>query len=101
MENIKEDRTVAIVSYLYLIGWVIAFALYSKNKTELGAYHLRQSLGLLITIHLFVWFGILGKILSVLGFLFIVIGLIYAIQSEKKPVPIVGELYQSIFKGIA
>jgi hypothetical protein len=101
MENTKEDKTVAIVSYIYIVGWIIAFLIYGKNKTEFGAYHLRQALGLHITFHLFLLFGIVGKILSLLVVIFIIIGLIYAVQGDKKLVPIVGNFYQSIFKGIA
>ena len=101
MENTKEDNTVAIVSYITIIGWIVAFVLYGKNKTELGAYHLRQSLGLFLTGIVLWWIPIIGWILNVLVFLFWIIGLIYAIQCEKKPVPIVGEFYQSLLKGIA
>jgi hypothetical protein len=100
MESTKKDNTVAIVSYIYIIGWIIAFLLYGKNKTELGAYHLRQSLGLHVTFSLLLFFGTVGKILSLLMVLFMIIGLIYAIQRENKPVPIVGDLYQSLFKGV-
>ncbi|TAG32029.1 MAG: hypothetical protein EAZ36_02685, partial [Verrucomicrobia bacterium] len=45
-----EDRTVAIVSYLTLIGFIVAVVLHSSGKkTALGAFHLRQCLGILIT----------------------------------------------------
>jgi uncharacterized membrane protein len=101
MENAKEYNTVAIVSYITLVGWIVAFVLYGKNKTDLGAYHLRQSLGLFLTGIILWWIPIVGWILNVLVFLFWVIGLIYAIQGDKKPVPIAGEFYQSILKGIA
>lgn len=100
MNNLNEDKTVAILSYITLIGWVVAFVIYPKNKTGLGAYHLRQSLGLHITYHLLMFATIVGQILSVLVFIFLIIGLIYAIQGDKKPVPVLGEFYQSIFKGI-
>jgi uncharacterized membrane protein len=101
MESDRTNNTVAIVSYIYIPGWIIAFLLYGKNKTEFGAYHLRQALGLHITFHLLLLFGTVGKILSLLIVIFIIIGLIYAVQGDKKPVPAVGELFQSLFKGIA
>jgi uncharacterized membrane protein len=100
MNNLNEDKTVAIVSYLTLVGWVVAFVIYGKNKTDLGAYHLRQSLGLHITYHLLMFATIVGQILSVFVFIFVIIGLIYAIQGEKKPVPVAGDFFQSLFKGI-
>lgn len=100
MNSTEEDKTVAVVSYITLLGWIIAFIIYGKNKTELGAYHLRQSLGLHITYLLLLLFGVAGKILAVLIFIFAIIGLIYAIQCDKKPVPVLGDIYQSLFKGI-
>jgi uncharacterized membrane protein len=98
--NSKENNTVAILSYIYILGWIIAILLHGKNKTELGTYHLRQALGLHITFHLLLLFGTVGKILSLLIVIFMIIGLIYAIQGDKKPVPVAGELFQSLFKGI-
>ena len=43
-----EDRTVAILAYLTLIGFIVAIVLHSNKKTKLGAFHLRQMLGLLL-----------------------------------------------------
>src|SRR5688500_4741815 len=47
--NATEDKTIAIVSYLTLIGFIVALILHGNKKTRLGAYHLRQSLGLMLT----------------------------------------------------
>src|SRR4051812_27953393 len=44
-----EDRTVAILSYLTVFGFIIAVVLNSSRKTQLGAFHLRQALGLFLT----------------------------------------------------
>ena len=43
-----DARTVAIVAYLSLIGFVVALVLHNQNKSALGAYHLRQALGLVV-----------------------------------------------------
>ena len=100
MNTTSEDKTVAIVSYITIIGWVVAFVIYSSNKNELGAFHLRQSLGLFITGFILWWIPVLGWILNILVFIFWLIGLINAIQGEKKPLLFIGEFYQNIFKGI-
>lgn len=100
MEKSKAYNTAAILSYIYILGWVIAFFIYSKNKTEFAVYHLRQALGLHVTFHLLLLFGTVGRIMSLLIVIFTIIGLIYAIQGDKKPVPVLGDLYQSLFKGI-
>jgi uncharacterized membrane protein len=91
-----EDKTVAILSYITLIGFIVAIVIHNNKKTQLGAFHLRQMLGLILT-------GLLGiiPILGLLVFLFLlvlwVMGLISATKGEMKPVPLLGSLYQKWF----
>jgi len=101
MTESAEDKTVAIVSYITVIGWIVAIVLHSNNKTELGAFHLRQALGLFLTGVILWWIPIVGWILNIVVFIFWILGLIYAIQGDKKAVPLVGDFYQNIFKGLA
>ena len=103
-----EDKTVAIVSYLTIVGFIVAIILHSSKKTRLGAYHLRQVLGLVITgFALGVGCFIIGMIpvvnlvlllvWPVVGIAFLVfwiMGIIAAVNGEMKPMPIVGPLYQ-------
>lgn len=100
MNTTSEDKTIAIVSYITFIGWIIALILHSNQKTTLGTFHLRQSLGLYITGMILWWIPVIGWILNIVVFVFWLIGLINAIQGEAKPVPIVGVIYQDLFKGI-
>ena len=101
MNTQTEDKSAAILSYLFFLGWVIAIIIHSNNKTELGAFHIRQALGLYVTGVILWWIPIVGWILNLVVFVFWLIGLINAISGEKKPVPLVGDFYQDIFKGIA
>lgn len=101
MNTTTEDKTVAILSYITIFGWIIALVLHSNNKTELGAFHLRQVLGLYLTGIILWWIPVIGWILNIVVFVFWLIGLINAINGEEKPVPLVGDFYQDIFKGIA
>ena len=108
----KENTMPAIVSYLWWIGWLISyFGLYKDNKTEFNAFHLRQSFGVHISsIVLFVAGfvldyipfvgGLLEWALRIVIFVMMIIGLVQASQGSKKPLPIVGKLFQDIFKGI-
>jgi uncharacterized membrane protein len=103
-----EDKTIAIIAYLTLIGFIVALILHMNKKTKLGAFHLRQMLGLILT---GVAVGICGFVLifiPIIGwlchwalliaiFVLWVMGLIAAINGEMKPVPIVGPLYQKWF----
>ncbi len=104
-----DGKTIAIVSYLWLVGWVIALIMHNNNKSELGAFHLRQTLGLMI-----LWFCVwvinvvlvlmdipfVGWIFSLALFVLWLLGFIGAIQGEKKLIPVLGEQFQDWFKGI-
>ena len=100
-----EDCTVAILGYITLIGFIVALVLYSSKKTAIGAYHLRQALGLMITA--FVGYMVLA-VIPVIGWLliplfslvilaFAVIGLIAAANGQQKPLPLLGEKFQQWF----
>ena len=107
-----NGKTIAILSYITLIGWIIALVMHGSNKTSLGAYHLRQTLGImilgiaisiiripLIFIPFLGW--AIGLCLS-LGLLALwIMGLISAVNAEEKPVPLVGDLFQKWFAGFA
>lgn len=102
-----QGKTVAIVSYLTWIGWIIAIIIHGNNKSVFGAYHLRQSLGILLTgvaLGFVSWIPFLGWVVGFLGFImllvFWIMGLISAVNGEAKPVPILGEFYQKTFSGI-
>lgn len=108
----NEDKTIAILSYITFIGWIVAIVMHGSNKTKLGAFHIRQALGIFITL---VAVAIVATILAFIPFLgwFIdlamyiamlaawIMGLIGAISGEMKPLPVVGEFYQKILAGVA
>ncbi|GGI24088.1 DUF4870 domain-containing protein [Pedobacter mendelii] len=110
----EDGKTASIVSYITIIGWLIAyFALYKDKKTSLGSFHLRQSLLInLIYIGLNIVQRIvlistasatlyyLFSILYVVLFILWLIGLIGAIQAQKKPIPFIGEKAQTMFPNI-
>ena len=100
-----SPKTIAIVAHLTLIGWIIALVMHNSNKSELGAFYLRQMLGLILL-------GVLSNFISaassmlglVFGLLLLVLwilSLIGALNEEKKPTPIVGEYFQDWFKFIS
>jgi len=91
-----EDKTVAILSYITLIGFIVAIVLNSNKKTKLGAFHLRQVLGLFITGVLCI-IPLLGLLVAIGLLVFWIMGLISAIKGEMKPVPLLGAMYQKWF----
>src|SRR5215207_7662758 len=95
----KEDTTVALLAYITIIGFIIAIVMHGNKKTALGAYHLRQALGLFITG--FVG-GIVLAIIPVVGWMllpffylaiviFAVLGIVAAVSGKQKPLPVLGE----------
>jgi uncharacterized membrane protein len=103
-----EDKTVAILSYLTLLGFIAAIVINSNKKTKLGAYHLRQAMGLFLTAIAAGFAGVVLMIIPILGLLCAfailvalvvlwVMGLIAAVQGEAKPLPFLGPMYQKWF----
>lgn len=105
--GVSEDKTAAILSYLTVVGFIIAVVLHGQKKTRLGAFHLRQALGLYLA---FVVAGALNWALvfiPVLGWLAIVVmwavlvlgwvmGLIGAAQGQMKPALAIGKPLQDL-----
>ncbi|MDR0901626.1 MAG: hypothetical protein LBM92_02525 [Opitutaceae bacterium] len=107
VEVSTEDKTVAIVSYLTLIGFIVAIVMHSSKKTKLGAFHLRQTLGLLITgfaLGIVAVVPVIGWIIAPLGSLFLfvcwILGFIAAIGGKEKPFPLIGKLIQQKLGGV-
>jgi uncharacterized membrane protein len=97
----KDDgKLVAILSYITLIGWIIAIILHSNNKTKLGAFHLRQALLLVLAGIVFSFIPIVGWILNIGVFVLWIMGLVFAIQGTEKEIPLIGHLAQDWFKSI-
>lgn len=99
----QNAQLISIICYLSFVGWIIAFIIYQNDKSELAIFHLRQSLGILITIMIGVfvfWIPIIGWLCAILMFVLWLMGLIYAAQGEQKTVPILGELYQNLLRAI-
>ncbi|MGB3618170.1 MAG: hypothetical protein WBA12_08625 [Catalinimonas sp.] len=105
----EESKWIAFVSYLTLVGWVIALVLNNdaKNKSQLNAFHLRQSLTLMLAAFALSFINIipiLGQIVWLVGSLGLlvlwVLGFIAAVQGRMKAVPLVGEKSQEWFSSI-
>jgi uncharacterized membrane protein len=118
--TIAEDRTVAIISYLTIIGFIVALVLFGQpgKKTALNGFHLRQNLGLwvggivfgialMVVSFVLAFIPLIGPLLSVLlfiafygGFFVLwIMGLLAAVNGELKPVPVIGAKIQEVFKG--
>lgn len=105
-----DEKTTGIVSYIGLIGLIIAFVM-DKDKSPFSRFHIRQNIGLTVLylamyVVYFIVLMIMPKIGMILSLLFLfpfilwIIGIIGAVKGEMKPVPVVGDKFQEWFKSI-
>jgi uncharacterized membrane protein len=105
-----DQKTIAWISYVTLIGWIIAIITYnsSTDKSSLAKFHLRQSFGIFITgialyilmlmmIFVIPFFFFIIPFIGIAVFILAVIGLVAAVNGEEKPVPVLGNFYQKTF----
>ncbi|HCM34344.1 DUF4870 domain-containing protein [Chryseobacterium sp.] len=104
-----DNKTLSIVSYITVFGWLVSFILGKEKPNSLLKYHLKQSLGLVIfSIALSIIINILFivtslGILGILGFLpliLAIVGIINAANEVEKPLPIIGKMFEDKFSFI-
>lgn len=102
-----NNKTFSLISYITIIGWLVAYFGGKDQADDLLKYHLRQSLGLgiisvilnIITISI----SFLGMAVNIIGILILVlaiIGIINANNGEKKPLPVIGAYFEDKFSFI-
>ncbi|MGB1199585.1 MAG: hypothetical protein ACPG46_11090 [Thalassotalea sp.] len=87
-------RFVSTISYLTLLGWVVAIVLYGKNHSALACFHLRQSLGLIVTAAVLSFIPLFGWLLNIVLAIFWFVALYHTIVGQKFIIPVVGQFYQ-------
>jgi len=104
--DIEEGKTMAFVSYLTLIGTLIAFFLNQDKKNPFVAFHTRQALGLwllymllgyfvsnfdswMVTMSFWVFIGTL-----------ILYGIFGALSGKITNVPFIGTFFQKFFQSL-
>lgn len=99
-----DNKTISIISYITIIGWLIAYLVGKDKLDAFSKYHLRQSLGLAIIgvilsiIPISAFF--LGMIINLVGLLLLVlfiIGIINAVNGQMKPLPVIGKYFEDKF----
>lgn len=107
MENqtVNEGKTMAIISYFWWIGLIVAFIMNNSKKNTFASFHIRQMIGLLLlnlasTVIFRYLGGTISMVLATGTFILWIIGLIGAAQGEEKRIPLLGDLFQDWFKGI-
>src|SRR5690606_11857041 len=104
--DIEKGRKNAIISYLTILGVIIAYYLNNeeKSKSAFANFHIRQSLGLWLTFYALGY--IIGSFDSwlvtssfyVFFAVLFIYGFVNALNRKAQAVPLVGAFYQKIFK---
>lgn len=88
-------KTTDIVAYITWIGWIVAFCAGTRQESK---FHLNQALVIwLINIVLMILanipiVGIVAGILSIVMFVFWIMGLVNACQGNEKELPLIGSI---------
>ncbi|MFK8060664.1 MAG: hypothetical protein AB8B78_11300 [Polaribacter sp.] len=104
--NLKDSKNIATISYLTIIGLVIAYILNKEKNNYFVSFHIRQSIGLhlLFFINKWIIYGYFGSTAGNIGkigvIVLFVLGAVAALQEELKLVPLFGEKFQEWFKNI-
>ncbi|MBV8391525.1 MAG: hypothetical protein JO080_17090 [Mucilaginibacter sp.] len=113
----EDGKAAGIVSYFFIVGWIIAYFALHHSKTGLGSYQLRQTLlfHLISTVAVvaldIIFFYLLFSpdywVASALNWLtrtaiiaLWVFGFLGAINGQKTPMPLIGKKAQRMFSGI-
>jgi uncharacterized membrane protein len=102
-----NNKTLSIVSYITIIGWLVAYLKGKDNADSMLKYHLRQALGLaLVNIIFSLALNIVAMVIpalsfiGVFGFVFLglwIIGIINAANGALKPLPLIGKIFENKF----
>ena len=81
-----KGKTVALLTYLTIIGLVVALVMNNKNATSLGRFHIRQSISITITaivaglVRFVPMFGnILASIIGIVILVALILGILSAL----------------------
>ncbi|MEZ0183120.1 hypothetical protein B0A75_04505 [Flavobacterium oncorhynchi] len=105
-------KTISIISYLTLVGWVISFLVYHNGgRSSFAQYHLKQSFGLGVLsaalgcafIPIFSINPVISTFFTVFSFgilVFLIAGIVNAVNQKRKPIPLIGSMFVDRFNFI-
>lgn len=104
--TIEEGKTYAVVSYLTIIGSIIAIIMNSDIHNKFTSFHNRQGLGLCLSYLVFGYIqGLYDNWLITFPFmicfgLLLIFGVVTAATGKMILIPVIGPLFQKIFANI-
>ena len=104
--TVQEGKTIAIISYITIVGLIIAFIMNQNKKNSFASFHIRQATGIAILgviismLSNYLNLGFIGTVLGLAALALSIIGIIGAVQGEEKKIPLLGDQFQEWFKSI-
>lgn len=102
--SVEEGKTMAIISYITVIGTIIAYFMNKDKNNDFAAFHIRQMIGIFLIFLIAIPLEKVNMMLSwgvnIFGMVLWIMGLIGAIQGKENKVPLLGDQFQQWFKGI-
>jgi uncharacterized membrane protein len=102
-----DKKTLSVISYVTIIGWIIAYFSSKEKRERLVSYHLKQGLGIFIVAVIFnIAFTVIASIVPSLYFLgyvgyafliFMILGIINAMNEKEIPIPLIGKMFEDKF----
>lgn len=107
MSKPQSGKTAAIVSYLTIVGCLIAITMNMEPKNTFARFHIRQAFGIHILFHalaiLLTYTGL--AYLSIPIYLFYLViwffGFLQVLNETTKPLPVLGKYFQQWFTFIS
>ncbi|WP_142786470.1 DUF4870 domain-containing protein [Changchengzhania lutea] len=105
-QDVETGKGLAIISYLTIIGTIIAFFMNNDKKNPFTSFHVRQALGLWLTYFILAWVvSWFDSWLATFGFwmffgVLFIYGFVNAIAGKAQTVPILGDFFQKWFNNI-
>ncbi len=96
----EKEKSNGIIAYVTIIGLIIAFVQNQEEKSEYVNFHVRQMIGLVLIGFAVGWIPIVGWIVAIGAVVFWIMGIMGAMNGERKAVPLVGEYFQEWFKSV-
>jgi uncharacterized membrane protein len=104
--TIDTGKNIAIISYLTIIGAIIAIFMNLEKKNTFAAFHIRQALGIFVSFFLIGYFigyfdsWMISSAFYIFYFILWIYGFLGVLQGEMKLIPLLGAQFQKIFKNI-
>ncbi|MFD1061760.1 hypothetical protein ACFQ1Q_00780 [Winogradskyella litorisediminis] len=105
-QTTQEGKNYAIVAYITIIGVLIAYFMTQDNKNSFTTFHIRQSLGLWLIYFIlgYIVGGFDSWIITYSFWIFFLVlfayGIIGAATGKLNKLPLIGNVFQNVFKSI-